>query len=248
LAEIFDAEVVPLLKAAPGLRPVTVFEELMRRHPQLPPGVRRTLERGIRGWRALHGEERDMVFRQMHEPGRIRLSDFTEMDGLGITVAGVALEHRLYHFRLACSGFEHAHVILAGRAMSRSPKGRRTPCGRRVVPRASTAATAVVTKACEARFGVRGVHARSTVRVTHIIFNAQRLRRVACPKKLERPVGAICAVESRGRWLHKWRDDNAAYSSSMNGVPLVSGMTAMTSRRPVAAAPAMNRKVLDVPA
>jgi hypothetical protein len=42
------------------------------------------------------------------------LSDFTEMDGLGITVAGVALEHRLYHFRLACSGFEHAHVILGG--------------------------------------------------------------------------------------------------------------------------------------
>jgi hypothetical protein len=26
----------------------------------------------------------------------------------------VPLEHRLYHFRLACSGFEHAHVILGG--------------------------------------------------------------------------------------------------------------------------------------
>src|SRR6201993_3114402 len=36
------------------------------------------------------------------------------MDGLGITVAGVTLDHRLYHFRLACSGFEHAHVILGG--------------------------------------------------------------------------------------------------------------------------------------
>jgi hypothetical protein len=30
LAEIFDAEVVPLLKAAPGVRPVAVFEEMMR--------------------------------------------------------------------------------------------------------------------------------------------------------------------------------------------------------------------------
>lgn len=114
LAEIFDAEVVPLLKAAPGVRPVAVFEEMMRRHPQLPPGVRRTLERRIRGWRAIHGEERDVIFRQVHEPGRLGLSDFTEMDGLGITVAGVALDHRLYHFRLACSGFEHAHVILGG--------------------------------------------------------------------------------------------------------------------------------------
>ncbi|WP_143479097.1 IS21 family transposase, partial [Pseudomonas aeruginosa] len=114
LAEIFDSEVIPLLKSAPGVRPVAVFEEMMRRHPELPPGVRRTLERRIRGWRAIHGEERDVVFRQVHEPGRLGLSDFTEMDGLGITVAGVALDHRLYHFRLACSGFEHAHVILGG--------------------------------------------------------------------------------------------------------------------------------------
>jgi transposase InsO family protein len=114
LAQIFEAEVIPLLKAAPGVRPVAVFEEMMRRHPQLPPGVRRTLERRIRGWRAIHGEERDVVFRQVHEPGRLGLSDFTEMNGLGVTVAGVALDHRLYHFRLACSGFEHAHVILGG--------------------------------------------------------------------------------------------------------------------------------------
>jgi hypothetical protein len=54
------------------------------------------------------------MFRQVHEPGRLGLSDFTEMDSLGVTVAGVALDHRLYHFRLACSGFEHAHVILGG--------------------------------------------------------------------------------------------------------------------------------------
>ena len=27
---------------------------------------------------------------------------------------GCPLDHRLYHFRLACSGFEHAHVILGG--------------------------------------------------------------------------------------------------------------------------------------
>jgi hypothetical protein len=57
---------------------------------------------------------RDVVIRQVHEAGRMGLSDFTEMDGLGITVAGVALDHRLYHCRLACSGFEHAHVILGG--------------------------------------------------------------------------------------------------------------------------------------
>src|SRR5580698_3449969 len=52
LAEIFDSEVVPLLKAAPGLRPIGVFEEMMRRHPDLDPKIRRTLERRIRAWRA----------------------------------------------------------------------------------------------------------------------------------------------------------------------------------------------------
>ena len=114
LVAIFDTEIVPLLQSAPGIRPIAVLDEMLRRHPDLPGNVRRTLERRIRDWRALHGKERDVVFRQVHEPGRLGLSDFTEMDSLGITVTGVTLAHRLYHFRLACSGFEHAHVILGG--------------------------------------------------------------------------------------------------------------------------------------
>ena len=114
LVDIFEAEVVPLLEAAPGIRPVAVFDELRRRHPDLDPSVRRTLERRIRAWRALHGQEREVMFRQTHEAGRMGLSDFTEMADLGVTVAGIALDHRLYHFRLVCSGFEHAHVILGG--------------------------------------------------------------------------------------------------------------------------------------
>lgn len=114
LAHVFEAEVVPMLQAAPALRSVAVFEELQHRHPDLPAGVRRTLERRIRAWRAQHGAEQEIVFRQVHEPGRMGLSDFTEMAELGVCVAGEPLDHRLYHFRLACSGFEHAHVILGG--------------------------------------------------------------------------------------------------------------------------------------
>ena len=114
LAAVFDAEVVPMLEASPGLRPVAIFEELMRRHSELAIGVRRTLERRIRQWRALHGPEREVIFRQTHEPGRMGLSDFTDMAGAGVTVAGSPLPHRLYHFRLAFSGFEHAHVVLGG--------------------------------------------------------------------------------------------------------------------------------------
>ena len=114
LADIFDAEVVPLLIEAPGLRAVAVFEEMLRRHPDLGTGIRRTLERRIRDWRAVHGEEQEVIFRQTHEPGRMGLSDFTDMADLDVTVAGVRLDHRLYHFRLVWSGFEHAHVILGG--------------------------------------------------------------------------------------------------------------------------------------
>ena len=114
LAHIFDAEVVPMLDASPGLRAVAIFEEMQRRHPTLPEGVRRTMERRIRGWRALHGADRDVIFRQTHEPGRMGLSDFTDMADLAVTIAGAPLDHRLYHFRLVYSGFEHAHVILGG--------------------------------------------------------------------------------------------------------------------------------------
>ncbi|CAN5206210.1 hypothetical protein BH10PSE1_BH10PSE1_35790 [soil metagenome] len=36
------------------------------------------------------------------------------MADLAITIAGQPLDHRLYHFRLVYSGFEHAHVVLGG--------------------------------------------------------------------------------------------------------------------------------------
>jgi len=48
LAGIFDEEVIPILKNAPGIRPVAVFEEMLRRHPSLSLGIRRTLQRRIR--------------------------------------------------------------------------------------------------------------------------------------------------------------------------------------------------------
>jgi hypothetical protein len=114
LAQVWNAEVVPLLQGAPGIRAVAVYDEMIRRHPDLGEGVRRTLERRIRTWRALNGPDRDVIFRQAHPPGRMGLSDFTDVAELAITIAGEPLVHRLYHFRLAFSGFEHAHVVLGG--------------------------------------------------------------------------------------------------------------------------------------
>src|SRR5438477_12813537 len=85
LAEVWDSEIVPLLKSAPGLRPVAIFDEIRRRHPEIGVGVRRTLERRIRAWRALNGAEQDVIFRQEHPPGRVGLSAFTDMGDHGVS-------------------------------------------------------------------------------------------------------------------------------------------------------------------
>jgi Mu transposase, C-terminal domain len=87
---------------------------MQRRHEDFRGDLRRTLERRIRLWRALHGPEREVIFRQEHPPGQQALSDFTDATELGVTIAGAPLDHRLYHFRLAFSGWEQAHVVLGG--------------------------------------------------------------------------------------------------------------------------------------
>ena len=114
LVEYWDSEIVPMLRASPRLRPITVLLEMQRRHADFPDSLRRTLERRIRLWQALHGPDREVIFRQEHPPGQQALSDFTDATELGVNIAGAPLEHRLYHFRLAFSGWEQAHVVLGG--------------------------------------------------------------------------------------------------------------------------------------
>ena len=41
-ADVWDNEVVPMLKAAPGLRPIAICEELRRRHPELGAGAQQS--------------------------------------------------------------------------------------------------------------------------------------------------------------------------------------------------------------
>jgi hypothetical protein len=90
LAEVWDGEIVPILKSAPGIRAIAVLDEIRRRHPEISAGIRRTLERRMRTWRALAGPEQDVIFRQEHEPGRFGLSDFTDTSALGVACGAVA--------------------------------------------------------------------------------------------------------------------------------------------------------------
>src|SRR5579864_2006899 len=94
LASVWEGEIVPMLAAAPGVRAVAIFEEICRRHPELATSVRRTLERRVARWRALNGPSRDVMFRQEHPPGRMGLSDFTDMGTLDVTIAGGPLKPR----------------------------------------------------------------------------------------------------------------------------------------------------------
>ena len=114
LEPFWNAEIEPMLEAMPGLRPITVFDEVRRRHPEFSEAWRRTLERRMRLWQALHGPGREVIFRQEHPPGQQGLSDFTDAAEFGVTIAGVPLDHRLYHFRLAFSGWKHVRVVLGG--------------------------------------------------------------------------------------------------------------------------------------
>jgi hypothetical protein len=52
-------------RGAPGIRAVAVYDEMLRRHPELSEGVRRTLERRIRSWAAVHGQDQEVIFRQI---------------------------------------------------------------------------------------------------------------------------------------------------------------------------------------
>jgi len=68
LAGIWDDEIVPMLKAAPGLRPIVVFREISHHHPEIRPCARRTLERRIRYWQGLNDPDPDVTFRQGSSP------------------------------------------------------------------------------------------------------------------------------------------------------------------------------------
>ena len=60
LGDLFETEILPMLEAALALRPVAIFEEMRRRHPELGCGIRRTLERRVRAWRAMYGPEQEV--------------------------------------------------------------------------------------------------------------------------------------------------------------------------------------------
>lgn len=120
LAVVWEPLLLPILEKDPDVLAVTLLRHLQMTDPDAFPDdrVRRTLERRVRDWRALHGKERDVIFRQTPVPGRMALSDFTDATELAVTIAGQPFPHRLYHFVLAYSGWEHVGVVLGGESFT----------------------------------------------------------------------------------------------------------------------------------
>ena len=115
LVEVWDSVLVPMLEKAPQLEPQTLLLHLERTFPGQDWFRRkRTLQRRVEQWRALHGPAQEVMFLQQHRAGVLGISDFTLLKGEPITIGGEALEHRLFHFRLPYSGWCHVAVIHGG--------------------------------------------------------------------------------------------------------------------------------------
>jgi DDE superfamily endonuclease len=61
---IWDSDIVPMLRAAPGLRPVAVLRQIYNRHPDISQSVRRTIERRVRRWQDENDPDPSVVLRR----------------------------------------------------------------------------------------------------------------------------------------------------------------------------------------
>ena len=97
-----------------ALQAQTLFALLCDLHPgRYRAGQLRTLQRRIAAWRALHGPDQEVIFEQVHQPGRLAQSDFTHMSALGVTIGGVPFPHLLYHLVLTYSNLEAVHICFS---------------------------------------------------------------------------------------------------------------------------------------
>ncbi len=122
--EVWESELQPMLEENPKLQAQTLLDFLQRKYEgQFPDNQLRTLQRRVRDWRATYGPSKEVIFRQNHPPGWQGLSDFSPASKLKVTIQGEELEHNLYHYRLAFSGWEHAEIILGGESFTALSEG-----------------------------------------------------------------------------------------------------------------------------
>jgi transposase InsO family protein len=122
--DVWESEIVPLLKKNGKLTPLTLFEKLQQDHPrEYPDSKLRTFQRRVSNWKALYGPDLEVMFRQEQVAGRMGLSDFTKLKQVTITIQGQPFPHLLYHFRLAFSGWCSVRVVHGGESYAALAEG-----------------------------------------------------------------------------------------------------------------------------
>jgi len=97
-----------------ALQASTLFGLLCEREPgRYEAGQLRTLQRQVALWRLEHGPEREVMFPQVHTPGRVAQSDFTHMNALGVTLGGIPFPHLVYHLVFTYSNVEAVQLCLS---------------------------------------------------------------------------------------------------------------------------------------
>lgn len=110
---VWDSDIVPLLKLDKEgkLQAGTILTELQQQYPgRFNNKHLRTLQRRIRDWRALSGPDHEVIFPQMHPPGREGAFDFTHCDSLGVIISGGLFTHLLFTFKLSYSGWTWVNI------------------------------------------------------------------------------------------------------------------------------------------
>lgn len=104
-------EIESMLTINPGLQAQTLMQWLIDQYPeQFNWSHRRTLERRVSKWRALKGPDQEIMFPQMHIPGKQSQSDWTHCTELEVMIDGQRFPHMLFHFMLPYSGWETAYI------------------------------------------------------------------------------------------------------------------------------------------
>jgi hypothetical protein len=112
-ADVWD-EVQAWLEDKPTIKPTTLMEWLQRTYPgRFPDSTKRTLERRVSRWRALHGPGKTVSFPQKHHPGRLAASDFTVCNELKVTIAGRRFEHMFFHCVLVYSNIQSVSLCFS---------------------------------------------------------------------------------------------------------------------------------------
>ncbi len=103
------SEAEAFLAVTPEVEAKALFEHLLEQHPdQLEECHLRTFQRRLKNWRLLEGKSKEVFFGQDVKPGECMQLDWTDMNELGIIVAGKHYLHKLCHLVLPYSNYEGA--------------------------------------------------------------------------------------------------------------------------------------------